>query len=180
MRSIRRALARVVAMLRGHERADDDLRAEMEAHLEMEIAENVRRGVKPAEARRRALLTAGGFTQATESVREQRGLPAIESMLADVRFAIRHFRRTPLSTVTMIIVLSLGIGTNVVLFTVMNSLATMPGPGIVRDESLVRIRGTMRLKGESGEHARGLSWPEVQEYAARTDLFSSVSAHASS
>src|SRR5687768_4589654 len=122
MKSIRRALARLGAMVRGHGRADDELHAEMQAHLEMEIAENVRRGMKPSEARRQGMLAAGGFTQATESVREQRGLPAIEDMLGDLRYAVRHFRRTPLTTVTMIVVLSLGIGTNVVLFTVMNSL----------------------------------------------------------
>ena len=178
MRSIRRVLARVGAIFRGHQNADDDLRAEMEAHLAMEIDENIRRGMRPDVARRRAMLASGGLTQAVESVREQRGLPWVESVGADVRYAVRHFRRRPLSTVTMVVVLSLGIGTNVVLFTVLNSLATMPAPGIARDEALVRIRGTMRTKGMTGEGARLMSWPEVQEYAGRTDLFSGVAAHA--
>src|SRR5687767_7815054 len=179
MRSIiRRALARTGAIFRGHERADVDLHAAMEAHLDMEIDENIRRGMPPDEARRRALASSGGLTQARESVREQRGLPWIESTAADMRYAVRHFRRTPLSTVTMVLVLSLGIGTNVVLFTVLNSLATMPAPGIARDESLVRIRGIVRMQAMSDGQARLLSWPEVQEYAARTELFSSVAAHA--
>ena len=60
----------------------------------------------------------------------------IESIAADVRYAFRRFRRTPLSTITMVLVLSLGIGTSVVLFTVMNSLATLPAPGIARDDAL--------------------------------------------
>ncbi|HEX2187805.1 MAG TPA: FtsX-like permease family protein [Longimicrobiaceae bacterium] len=178
MRSIRRALARMGATLRGHHGADDDLRAEMEAHLQMAIDENVRRGMRPEEARRQAMIASGGLTQAAESVREQRGLPWVESVAADVRHAVRHFRRTPLSTVTMVLVLSLGISTNVVLFTLLNSLATLPAPGIARDESLVRIRGTMRTQGVTGAEARLMSWPEVQEYAGRTDLFSSVAAYA--
>jgi predicted permease len=178
MRAVRRALARLAAALRGHGRADDDLRAEMEAHLEMETAENVRRGMHPHEARRRALLAAGGLAQAAESVREQRGLPWIESTLADVRYAFRHFRRAPLSTAAMVVVLSLGIGTNVVLFTVLNSIATLPAPGIARDESLVRIRGTLRVSGVANVHPRLLSWPEVREYAGRTDLFGAIAAHA--
>jgi predicted permease len=178
MRSIRRALARMGAIFRGHERADEDLRAEMEAHLEMEIEENLRRGMHPGEARRHALIASGGLTQAAESVREQRGLPWIESIAADVRYAVRQSRRRPLSTITMVLVLSLGIGTNVVLFTVLNSLATMPPAGIARDESLVRIRATMRMKGMTGEQARLLSWPEAQEYAGRADLFSGVAAWA--
>ena len=86
--------------------------------------------------------------------------------------------QTPTQTITIVVVLSLGIGTNVLLITVLNSLATMPAPGITRDESLVRIRGIMRMEGMSGEHARLLSWPEVQEYSARSDLFSGVSAYA--
>ena len=178
MRAIRRALARIGAALRGHGSADEDLRAEMEAHLAMETEENVRRGMRPDEARRRALLASGGLAQAAESVREQRGLPWVEGLVADVRYAVRHFRRTPLSTVTMVLVLSLGIGTNVVLFTVLNSIATLPAPGIERAESLVRIRGTLRAKGTADAGARLLSWPEVREYAARTELFGSVAAHA--
>lgn len=178
MRSIRRTLARVRAIFYGHESADADVRAEMEAHLQMEIAENVRRGMPPEEARRRAVLASGGLTQARERVREQRGLPWIESIAADTRYAVRHFRRTPLSTITMVLVLSLGIGTNVALFTVLNSLATLPAPGIARDEALVRIRGTMHMKNVGGIQGRLMSWPEVQEYAGRTELFSSVAAHA--
>jgi len=178
MSAVRRALARLAAALRGHGRADDDLRAEMEAHLEMETEENVRRGMHPHEARRRALLAAGGLAQAAESVREQRGLPWVESTLADVRYAVRHFRRAPLSTAAMVGVLSLGIGTVVVLFTVLSSIATLPAPGIARDASLVRIRGTLRTSGVANVHPRLLSWPEVREYAGRADLFGAVAAHA--
>jgi hypothetical protein len=116
--------------------------------------------------------------QAAERAREQRSLPWIERFAADARYALRHFRRTPLATITMVLVLSLGIGTTVVLFTVVNSLATLPGPGIARDDALVRIRGTTRMDSIAGLHARLLSWPEVEQYAERTELFSSVAAHA--
>ena len=176
MKAIRRAVARIGAIFRGHGRDDEELRAEMEAHLDMATAENIRRGMPPDEARRKAVLATGGLTQAAESVRAQRGVPSVESVVADIRYAVRHFRRTPLSTATMIVVLSLGIGTTVVLFTILNSIATMPAPGIARDESLVRIRGSM--SDATGVRHRLLSWPEVQEYTGRTDLFSAVAAHA--
>src|SRR5687767_10318111 len=106
MRIVRSAIARIRTLFSGHDAADLELRAEMEAHLQMEIDEYIRRGIEPKEARRRALMSSAGMTQATESVREQRGIPAVESVIADLRFALRHFRRTPLSTVTMVIVLS--------------------------------------------------------------------------
>lgn len=178
MRAIRRALARVAATLRRHPGADDDLRAEMEAHLEMETEENIRRGMHPDEARRQAMIASGGLAQAAERVRDQRGLPWIEDLAADLRYALRHFRRAPLSTLTMIGVLSLGIGTVVVLFTMLSSLATMPAPGMARDASLARIRGTLSLRGTAEPQARLLSWPEVRAYAARADLFSGVAAYA--
>lgn len=177
MSALRRALARAGATLRGRGRADDDLRMEMEAHLEMEIEANLRRGMPPAEARRQALIAAGGLAQAAESVREERGLPWIENLVADLRYAARHFGRTPLATLTMILVLSLGIGTNVVLFTVLSSLATLPAPGIARDASLVRIRGILSVEGTSLQE-RLLSWPEVEDYAGRSDLFAKIAAYA--
>lgn len=176
LRSLRRATSRGASALRGAGHHDADLRAEMETHLEMATAERVRRGMAPDEARRQALVEAGGLTQAAERVREQRSLPWLETFAADARYAVRHSRRSPLTTVTMILVLALGIGTNVVLFTILNSLATMPAPGIARDESLVRIRGT--LTDASGMQPRLMSWPEVQDYAARGDVFSAVAAWA--
>lgn len=178
MSALRRALARAGATLRGRGRADDDLRLEMEAHLEMEIEENLRRGMTPAEARRQALISAGGLAQAAESVREERVFPWVENLVADLRYATRHFGRTPLSTATMILVLALGIGTNVVLFTVLSSLATLPAPGIERDPSRVRIRGTLTVDGVSNLQERLLSWPEVEEVAGRSDLFAEVAAYA--
>ena len=69
-------LARVEALLRGHSRADDDLRAEMEAHLEMETEENIRRGMSPDDARRHAMLASGGLMQAENASRATR--PAVD------------------------------------------------------------------------------------------------------
>jgi hypothetical protein len=56
MKHVRRALARMATIFSGHDDADRELRREMEAHLEMEIAEYIRRGMHPDEARRRARL----------------------------------------------------------------------------------------------------------------------------
>ncbi len=60
--------------------ADDDLGAELQAHLDMETAEYIRRGMAPEEARRRALISSGGLTQAAVM---GKGVPAtISSPLA--------------------------------------------------------------------------------------------------
>src|SRR5215211_7274630 len=79
MSRVRAALARAAGFFTGHQ-ADDDLRDELQAHLDMETAENIRRGMRPDEARRQAVLASGGLALAVEAVRDQRGLPWIESL----------------------------------------------------------------------------------------------------
>jgi predicted permease len=175
---LRRALARLTRTVRGHGAAAADLRAEMEAHLAMAMDEFRRRGMAPDEARRQALRAAGNLTQAAEVVRAERALPWAEAAVADARFAARHWRRAPLATLTMLLVLSLGIGTSVVVFTILDSIATRPAPGLARDAAVVRIRGVVQPAEATSAQPRLLSWPEIEAYAARTDLFSSVAAHA--
>jgi hypothetical protein len=77
MKYIRAALARIAGVF-SKDQADDDLRDEMQAHLEMDTAENIRHGMNPDEARRQA-LSSGGLTAAAEAVRDQRGLPWVET-----------------------------------------------------------------------------------------------------
>src|SRR5207244_2753587 len=76
-------------------RQDRELDAEMSAHLELAIEENLERGLSPAEARRQALVRFGGPQQVKESHREARGLPLLETLLQDFRFALRMLRRSP-------------------------------------------------------------------------------------
>jgi hypothetical protein len=68
---------------------DADLDAEMSAHLEMAIADNLRRGMSEDEARRQALIRFGGVTQAKETQREARGLPWLDVLQQDLHFAFR-------------------------------------------------------------------------------------------
>ena len=84
--------------------------------------------------------------------------------LADLRFGIRHFARTPFSTLTMIVVLALGIGFNTALFVFVYSFVNSPPPGMARQESLVRIRGIDRA-GRVTTIGREFSYPEYREYA---------------
>src|SRR5580693_4435418 len=74
---------------------DRELSAELTAHLELNIADDLRSGMTPEEARRHALLKLGGVEQTKESVRDRRGIPLLETIVQDVRFSLRLLRKNP-------------------------------------------------------------------------------------
>ena len=86
-------LSRVRAAVSGR-RADAELTLEIDAHLTLLTEENIRRGMAPDEAHRRARLRFGGVAQLEESQREQRGFPGVDGVLRDVRYALRVLRKS--------------------------------------------------------------------------------------
>jgi len=87
VRQIRGWMARFFGML-NRARREREFAEELESHLAMHVEDNLRAGMSPEEARRRALIKLGGVTLTQEFHREQRGLPMLETLFQDLRFGV--------------------------------------------------------------------------------------------
>ena len=128
---------RLLAFL-GKEPLDRELNAEMDSHLEFAIEENIGRGMTSAEARRQALIRFGGVAQAKEQQREARGLPWLDVLMQDLRFTLRTLRRDRAFTLVAVLILALGIGANIAVFSVVNTILLRPLP-FPEPQRLVRL-----------------------------------------
>lgn len=98
--TLRRGLRRLLGAL-SKRRSDRELADELASHIEMQAHDNLRAGMSPAEAVRAARLEVGGVESVKESYRDQRGLPLIESSIADLRYVDRGFETKNVVTMRM-------------------------------------------------------------------------------
>jgi putative ABC transport system permease protein len=171
VRSLRAALVRLAAVFdRG--RLDRELAAELESHLALHIDDNLRAGMTAAEARRQALLKLGGVEQVTERVRARRGLPVLENLIRDLRFASRMLLRNPGFSLVCVLTLSLGIGANTAIFSVVNAVLLRPLP-FPQPERLVLIWATDARRSATEDVA---SYPDFADWRERSRSFERMAA----
>lgn len=125
MRSLRRFLARLFNFA-GKRVQDERLKEEIEEHIALQTEENLRAGLPPTEARRQALVKFGGMEAIKQDYRAERGLPWIEDLLRDLRFALRMLRKSPSFAITAVTTLAVAIAANTIAFGALNALVLRP------------------------------------------------------
>jgi predicted permease len=150
---------------------DARLKEEMDAHIAALTEENITAGMAPDEALRQARLKFGTTEAIQEDYYAEASLPFLDSLLLDVRYALRVLRKSPTFTVVAFVTLMLGIGANVVVFGVLNTVLLQPLP--VNDpSSLYQVRPKPWRNGR----LLTTSYPAFEDYRRRTTAFSAMSA----
>ncbi|MCX6626715.1 MAG: ABC transporter permease [Candidatus Solibacter sp.] len=172
MTALRAFLFRLIGLFH-KQRWDRELTEELENHLQMQIAANIRSGMTPAEARRAALLKSGGVELAKEEYRDRRGLPLLETAVRDLRHATRILRRSPASTGAAVGSLALGIAAITVIFSVQKGILLAPLP-YPEPDRLVAV--WQRPPDESGRQP--LTSPDYFDYRERSRSFEELGVQA--
>ena len=152
---------------------DQELDIEMASHLEMAIEENLKRGMRPEEARRQALIRFGGIEQAKQKQREARGFQSLDILWQDLRYTFRTLRRDTSFAAIAILILALGIGANIAVFSVVNTILLRPLP-FHDPQQLVWIAG---IPGRGGLSSQTYSTDAYKAFLSQQRSFQDVTGY---
>jgi len=168
-----RAFVRRAAASFARARAERDMAAELESHLLLHVDDNIRAGMSPEEARRRALLALGGLEAAKERYRDRRGLPLIDTLRQDLAYAARALRKDRGFACAAILTLALGIGATSAIFSVINAVLLQPLP--FPDPARLVI---VYANGQGDERHDVVSYPTFVDWRDQSRSFAAASAFA--
>ena len=129
-----------------HRALDAEFDDELRFHFEMRVDKNLRRGMSQAEAELDARRHLGSTLRAREGMREARVMMWIETLFRDLSYGARMFRRQPGSTALAVVTLSLGIGANTVIYSLLHAALLQPLP-FPDPDRLVGVVDTYRIDG---------------------------------
>jgi predicted permease len=146
-----------------------EMEREMRFHLELDVEENLRKGMSPEEARRAALTSFGGVERFKERARDERGGRLLDDVVQDFRYAVRALRKRPRFTAVCILTLALGSGGTTTIFSVVNGVLLKPLP-YPEPEGLVAVSAVWQ--GQPGKDA--MAPPDVADVEALSPSIESL------
>ena len=167
MMTPRELLFRIAGIL-GLRRGRQDLDEQLRFHQEMLEAQLRAQGMPAADAAREAQLRVGGPTQVAEAWHDQRSLPWLETLARDLRFGARMLVRAPGFSLAALFTLTLGIGANTAIFSVVDAVLLRPLP-YPEPERLVTV-GDRTADGLSAN----VDFTTVSDWRARSHTFESL------
>src|SRR5688572_12850037 len=150
-------------------RRDDDLQAEIRAHLSLAAQDRIEQGEDARHARLGALKEFGNVTLTREATRQSWGGAWRERLIdlaQDLRYSLRVLRRSPGYAIVVIAVLALGIGANVSVFGLFKAVALKPLPGVDQSASL----GVLVARTSAGR-ILPLSHPDFRDLSRAQQTF---------
>jgi len=157
-------------VLRG--RLQRDLDDELSFHLSMREADFVRDGLTPAGAREAARRQFGNVTHFKEQAHDMWTFDALESLLQDVRFAVRTIRKSPGFSIVAIAALAIGIGGNTAIFSMVDAVRARAMP-YAHPDRLVQLWGNV---ARARVERRGASYPDYLDWRAQSKSFDDMAA----
>ncbi len=151
---------------------EQELDQELQFHLEAQVDKYIRLGLTREEAIQRSRIEFGGFGQVKEECRDSRGVNFIETVAQDIRYGLRMLRKSPVFTLTVILILAAGIGANTAIFSVVEAVLLRPLP--FRDAN--RLVDVTEYRPGKVEGA-GVPYPDYVAWKQGTTAFEEIAAY---
>jgi len=155
---------------------ENDLRRELQSHIDLEAEQQQESGASEDESHYAARRAFGNATLVAEDVRESWSLAWLEHFFRDLRYGARALRKSPGFTAVAVLTLALGIGANTAIFSAIDALMLRPLPFTASDQ-LVRIYSTQKGMFNTFANPDGPSALDVRDFAQRSRSFQNMVAY---
>ena len=159
---------------------DDDVREEIESHIEMQADLNRRSGMPPDEALQAARRQFGNVAAVRERLHDFHGFGWVETFIGDVRYAVRSLGRSPAVSLAAALTTAIGVGAVASMFSVLHTLLLAPPPHVERADRVFRLHTLLPAARAGEESVPGVrtSYPFYERLAEHADSLASVAAYA--